>query len=77
MAAVRIYGKKKTRIFIYSRTKKALRLNLHLWHRGLKVYQIYTDDDPRMTVDLFAARSNCQFVQLNKIAAMPIYGKNT
>ena len=35
MAAVPIYGKKHLKIFL-SRTKKALRLNLGVWHQGLK-----------------------------------------
>ena len=52
-----IYGKKCLKIF-FCRTKKALRLNLGIKHWGLKVYQIYANDDPRMTYDLFKAKSN-------------------
>ena len=37
----------------FSSTKKALRLNLDIQHRGLKVYQVYWNDDTRMTIDLF------------------------
>ena len=43
---------------IFSRTQKALRHNLDILHWGLKVYQVYSKDDPRMTFDIFMARSN-------------------
>ena len=39
MAAMPIYGKNTKKTF-YSSTKKALRLNLGIQHRGLKVYQV-------------------------------------
>ena len=51
MATKPIYSKKKKTLF--SRTKKALRLKLGIQHRGLKVYQIYLNDDTRMTFDHF------------------------
>ena len=40
--------KTNLRIF-FSRTKKTLRLNLGIQHWGLKVYQVYSDDEPKMT----------------------------
>ena len=43
---------------IFSRTKKASRLNLGIQHHGLSVYQICSNNDPRLTFDLFMARSN-------------------
>ena len=49
-----IYGQ----TIFFSRTKKALRLNLSIQHRGLKVYQVCSDDDTRMTFALFTVWSN-------------------
>ena len=40
-------AKKHIKIF-FSRTKKASRLNLDINHQGLKVYQVYSNDDPRL-----------------------------
>ena len=37
---------------------KALGLNLGIKHRGLKVCQAGSNDDPRMTFDLSMTRSN-------------------
>ena len=51
-----IYGEKHLKIFFY-RTKKASRLNLVTEHWGLKVIQICSNDDPRLTFDLFTAQS--------------------
>ena len=56
ITAMPIYDK-HLKIF-FSRTKKALRLNLGTQHRGLKVYKICSNDDSRMTFDLFRAWSN-------------------
>ena len=42
----------------FSRTKKALRLNLGIQHRGLKVYQVDSNDDSRLTFDISVVRSN-------------------
>ena len=57
MATLPIYGKKHLKIF-FSRTKKASRLNLVTEHWGLSVLQVCSNDDPRMTFELFTARSN-------------------
>ena len=39
-------------------TKKASRLNPGIYHRGLKVYQVCSNNDSRLTFDLFTTRSN-------------------
>ena len=57
MAAMSIYGKKHLKFF-FSRTKKALRLNLGMQHWGLKLYQVCSKEDPWMIFDLFTAMSN-------------------
>ena len=60
-----IYGKKHLNIF-FSRTKKALRLNFGMLHLGLKIYQVCSNDHPRLTFDLFMTRSKLRpraFVQ--------------
>ena len=36
----------------FSRTKKAFRLNLGIYHWGRKVYRICSNDEPRMTFNL-------------------------
>ena len=41
-----------------SRTKKALRLNLGIEHRRLKVYYVCSNDDTRLTFDLITVWSN-------------------
>ena len=41
--------KKNTKKIFFPRTKTALRLNLGIYHLGLEVYQICSNDDPRMT----------------------------
>ena len=45
----------------FARTKKASRLNLGIQHRGLKVYQVDSNADFRLTFDLSMARSNLHF----------------
>ena len=46
MVILSIFGKKHLKIF-FSRTKKALRLNLGVQHQGLEVNQVCSNDDPR------------------------------
>ena len=46
-----IYGNKNQKIF--SQTKKASGLNIVIKHPGLKFHQVLSNDDPRMTTDLF------------------------
>ena len=70
MATMPIYEKKKKKkkeekkhlkIF-FCRTEKGLGLNLGLMYRGLKVYQVCSNDDCRLTFDLITARSDlCPF----------------
>ena len=50
---------------IFSRTKKASRLNLSIQHRGLKVYQVDSNDDSRLTFDLSKAKSNLHPILLH------------
>ena len=60
MAAMLKYDEEHLKIFL-SRTKKGSRLNLVnlvTEHWGLKVIQVCSNDDLRLTFDLFAARSN-------------------
>ena len=57
MAVMSIYGKNFLKIY-FSRTKKASRLIIGIQHHGLKVYQVCSNVDPRLTFDLFSARSN-------------------
>ena len=52
-----IYGKKHSKLF-FSRTKKALKLNRSINYQGLKFYQVCSNDDRRLTFDLFTAWSN-------------------
>ena len=56
MAAMPVYG--KTLKIFFSRTKKGLGLNLGINYRGLKVYQVCSNDDRKLTFDLFTARLN-------------------
>ena len=56
MAAMAIYGEKHLKL--YSRTKKASRLNLVTEHWGLKVIQVCSNDDPRLVFDLCTALSD-------------------
>ena len=58
MAAMPVYNNKnnKTIKIFFSRTKKALRLNLGTVY-SIKD-QVCSNDDPRMTFDLLTARSN-------------------
>ena len=53
MDAMLTYDKKKKKknIFFFSRTKKASRMNLDIKRWELKVYQVCSNDDPRITFD--------------------------
>ena len=55
MAVMPIYGET---LKIFPSTNEALRLNLGIQHRGLKVYQVCQNDETRMTFDLFMVWSN-------------------
>ena len=57
MAATPIYGKKPSKIF-FSRTGSPMILKLGLQHQGLKLYKVYTNDDPGLTLTYFTERSN-------------------
>ena len=55
MAATPIYGKKTSKI---SRTGGPMILKLSMQDEGLKLYKIYINDDPGLTLTYFTARSN-------------------
>ena len=57
IVAMPIYGKNLKKIF-FSGTKQPLTLKLGMQHRVLKYYQIYSNDDPGLTLTYFTARSN-------------------
>ena len=56
MAATPIYGKNPSKIF--SRTKGPMTLWLGMWHWGLGPIIVCSNDDPRLTLTYFTARSN-------------------
>ena len=56
MAAMPIYVKNLKKIF--SRTRSPMILKLGMWHRGLKLYKVYINGDPGLTLTYFTARSN-------------------
>ena len=57
MASTSIYGKNLLKIF-FSRTQSHMILKLGMYHWGLKLYKVYINDDPVLTVTYFTARSN-------------------
>ena len=57
MAAMPIYGKNLKTIFFF-RTKRPMTLNLGMHHWVLEYYQVYSNDDPGLTLTYFTARSN-------------------
>ena len=56
MAATPIYGKKLLKIFY--RTGSPLILKLGMQHQGLKLYKVYINGDPGLTLTYFTAGSN-------------------
>ena len=56
MAAMPIYGKNIKKIF--SRTRSPMILKLGMYHWGLKLYKVYINDDPGLTLTYFTTRSN-------------------
>ena len=56
MAAMHIYGKTLKNFF--SRTRSSVFLKLGMYHWGLKLYKLYINDDPGLTLNYFMARSN-------------------
>ena len=57
MTTMSIYGKNPKTIF-FSRTKRLMTLKLRMWHWVLEYYQVYSNDDPGLTLTYFMARSN-------------------
>ena len=58
MAATPIYGKTPSKIF--SRTGGPIFTKLGMYHRGLLPVIFYINDDPRVTLTYFTARSNSE-----------------
>ena len=46
----------KKNLNVFSKTKKALRLNLDILHRDFKVYKISSNHDRRLTYDLVTGK---------------------
>ena len=57
MATMPIYGKNLKKI-IFSGTKWPITLKVGMQHWVLEYYQVYSNDDPGMTLTYFTARSN-------------------
>ena len=57
VAAMPIYGKNMKKFF-FSGTKRPMTLKVCVLHRVLKYYQVYSNDDPGLTLTYFRARSN-------------------
>ena len=57
MAAMPIYGKNPSKIF-FSRTNGPMTLWLGMKHWGLGPIVVCSNDDPRLTLTYFTARSN-------------------
>ena len=57
MAITPIYGKNYLNIFP-SGTKTPMALGLTMWHWGCGPYQVCTNDESRLTLTYFMARSN-------------------
>ena len=57
LAAMPIYGKNLKKIFC-SGTKRQMTLKLGMQHLVLEYYQVYSNDDPGLTLTNFTTRSN-------------------
>ena len=57
MATTPIYGKNHLNIF-FSGTKRLMAMGLGMWDWGFGPYQICTNDESRLTLTYFMARSN-------------------
>ena len=56
MAAIAINSKKPLKIF-FSRTRRPMILKLGMKHQAMKLYKVYINHDPWMTLTYFTARS--------------------
>ena len=57
IASMPIYGKTIKKIF-FSGTIWLMTLKIDMQHRVLEYYQVYSNDDPGLTMTYFTARSN-------------------
>ena len=49
----------KTLKIFFSRTRSPMILKLGMYHWGLKLYKVYINVEPELTLTCFTARSNC------------------
>ena len=63
MAPMPIYGKNPLKIFL-SRTKKHGTLKLDIWCLWHKAYQVCSNDDPKLTIDLFNRKVKLTFLYI-------------
>ena len=63
MATMPIYGKNYLNLF-FSGTKRPLALGLGMKHWGCGPYQVCTNDEARLTLTYFRARSNLTVMHL-------------
>ena len=57
MAATPIYGKKPSKVFSY-RTKGPMIMKFGIEHYVLKLYKVYINDDPELSLTYFTIMSN-------------------
>ena len=57
MTAMPIYGKNPLKFF-FSRTRRPVTLGLGMEHWGCGVYQVCSNDDPKLTLTYLRSRSN-------------------
>ena len=57
MTATPIYGKNHLKIFC-CRTRRLMNLGLGMLHGGCGVYQVYSNDEPKLTLTYLMSRSN-------------------
>ena len=72
-----LYGKNSSKIF-FSRTKGPMTLWLGIYHWGLWPIIICSNDDPRLTLTYFTARSNLFFLcfYMGKTVRKSLNGRN-
>ena len=56
MAAMPIYGKNPSKIFLKTNRLMTLKLGIQIWDAGPS--KVYSNDDPVLTLTIFMARSN-------------------
>ena len=59
MAAMPIYGKNSSKSFS-SETSRPISTKFRMYHRGLQPIIVFSNDDTRLTLNYFKARSNLE-----------------